>query len=91
MIIQHFRFISKNDAQPGAATRIAARYDFRALLSFPPDMDGLAVHLEGGNESFLRDIHLPELPHLLLPGLLLVQQLPLPHPYDKAKKLKTDK
>ena len=34
-----------------------------------------AVHLERGNERFLRDVHLAELAHLLLARLLLFQQL----------------
>jgi hypothetical protein len=35
------------------------------------------VHLEGGDEGFLRDFDLAELPHLLLAFLLLVQKLAL--------------
>jgi len=53
----------------------------RALLcnTLPPTVAKndrlLAVHFQCADESFLRDIHLTELPHLLLPRLLLVQQL----------------
>ncbi len=32
-----------------------------------------AVHLERGNEGFLRDLNLAELTHLLLTSLLLIQ------------------
>jgi hypothetical protein len=34
-----------------------------------------AVHLQGADEGFLRDVHLAEGAHLLLAGLLLFQQL----------------
>jgi hypothetical protein len=37
----------------------------------------LAVHLQRGNKSFLRDVDLAELPHLLLAFLLLLQKLAL--------------
>src|SRR4051812_17197398 len=33
-----------------------------------------AIHLQCGNESFLRDVDLAELPHLLLAFLLLLQK-----------------
>src|SRR6187397_3367428 len=36
-----------------------------------------AIHLQRGNESFLRDVDLAELPHLLLAFLLLLQKLAL--------------
>jgi hypothetical protein len=36
-----------------------------------------AVHLQRGDERFLRDVDLAELAHLLLAGLLLVEQLAL--------------
>ena len=36
------------------------------------------IHLERRNKRFLRDIHFPELPHLFLTGLLLVQELAFP-------------
>src|SRR4051812_912132 len=36
-----------------------------------------AIHLQCGNESFLRDVDLAELPHLLLAFLLLLQKLAL--------------
>ena len=49
----------------------------RPLLHKRLRWTALAVHLEGVYEGFLRDIHLAELPHLLFPGLLLVQQLAL--------------
>src|SRR4051794_20102321 len=35
------------------------------------------VHLQGSDESFLRDIHFAELPHALLALLLLFEQLAL--------------
>jgi hypothetical protein len=35
------------------------------------------IHLQRGDEGFLRDLDLAELPHLLLAFLLLVQQLAL--------------
>ena len=35
------------------------------------------VHLQRGNESFLRDVDLAELPHLFLAFLLLLQKFPL--------------
>jgi hypothetical protein len=34
-----------------------------------------AIHLQRGNERFLRDVDLAELPHLLLAFLLLLQKL----------------
>src|SRR6201991_5380223 len=34
-----------------------------------------AIHLQRGNEGFLRDVDLAELPHLLLAFLLLLQKL----------------
>ncbi len=37
----------------------------------------ILIHLEGGDEGFLRDLDLAELAHLLLAGLLLVEQLTL--------------
>src|ERR1700754_5204611 len=36
-----------------------------------------AIHLKRGNKSFLRDVDLAELPHLLLAFLLLLQKLAL--------------
>ena len=33
------------------------------------------IHLQRGNEGFLRDLHLAELAHALLAGLLLFQEL----------------
>src|SRR5258708_23255423 len=36
-----------------------------------------AIHLQRGNEGFLRDVDLAELPHLLLAFLLLLQKLAL--------------
>src|SRR3546814_6700626 len=35
------------------------------------------AHLEGGEEGGLRDLHVADLAHALLAGLLLFQQLPL--------------
>src|SRR5215469_16089721 len=42
-----------------------------------PEAQRLAVDLEGGDEGFLRDLDLAELPHALLAGLLFVEQLAL--------------
>src|SRR3954470_5468985 len=36
-----------------------------------------AIHLQRGNKSFLRDVDLAELPHLLLAFLLLLQKFAL--------------
>src|ERR1700748_2283104 len=36
-----------------------------------------AIHLQRGNEGFLRDVDLADLPHLLLAFLLLLQKLAL--------------
>ena len=38
-------------------------------------MRSILVHLEGGDEGFLRDVDPAELAHLLLAFLLLVQKL----------------
>jgi hypothetical protein len=38
-------------------------------------MRSILIHLEGGDEGFLRDFDLAELPHLLLAFLLLVEKL----------------
>src|SRR5689334_13637414 len=35
------------------------------------------IHLQGGDEGFLRDVHLAELAHALLALLLLIEQLAL--------------
>src|ERR1700751_674555 len=39
------------------------------------DIGTSAIHLQRGNESFLRNVDLAELPHLLLAFLLLLQKL----------------
>src|ERR1700748_3810467 len=43
----------------------------------PRNDDASAIHLQRGNEGFLRDVDLAELPHLLLAFLLLLQNLAL--------------
>src|SRR5262249_53702312 len=39
-----------------------------------PEQPASAIHLQRGNEGFLRDVDLAELPHLLLAFLLLLQK-----------------
>src|SRR6186997_2326274 len=41
------------------------------------DVSRLSIHLQRGDEGFLRDVDLAELPHALLALLLLVEQLAL--------------
>jgi hypothetical protein len=43
-----------------------------------PKAPASAVHLQRGDEGFLRDVDLAELPHLLLAFLLLLPKFALP-------------
>src|SRR5215472_18795371 len=53
----------------------------RARTGGPPSAaesgSASAIHLQRGNEGFLRDVDLAELPHLLLTFLLFLQKLAL--------------
>src|SRR5690606_22298485 len=61
-----------------AAFHAAARPGNTKLLSSRPRRAGsVVVHLQGGDEGFLGDLDPAELAHLLLAGLLLVEQLAL--------------
>src|SRR5262249_31710985 len=59
----------------------ATPIDFVEAFKHPNPLAGtvcvpsvLTIHLQRGNESFLRDVDLAELPHLLLAFLLLLQK-----------------
>ena len=47
----------------------------RGVHLAPAHQSASAIHLQRGNERFLRDVDLAELPHLLLAFLLLLQKL----------------
>src|SRR3546814_17087238 len=68
--VAHFGFGLQATKWTDARRRLGVGGAFRrSVLPF--------AHLEGGEESGLRDQHVADLAHALLAGLLLFQQLPL--------------